>query len=202
MMKAHIGRSQRSSTTGYVFGCSVPAPEVPLFGSFVRAPIQQAQADTIGLIYNITVDDDQFVGPMISADDKMDEDEYETYLQDQRRNRQVPIEVSVLAVGYHNGSGYVHALPPQPPMLLDKIFYCADEEIREFTTRFDYLQLILDSVDVPADQLIAASLTKAASVQPDRERFLKAAGRELAKLMSRDLNRLQKLLKRIAPMEG
>jgi hypothetical protein len=200
-MKVHIGRSQRSSTTGFVFGCSVPAPEVPLFGSFVRAAIQQQQADAIGLIYNIVVEDDQFVRPMISADDKMDEDEYETYLQDQRRNRQVPIEVSVLTVGYRNDSGYNHALPPQPPMLLDKIYYCDDDEIRSFTERFDFLQLILDSVDAPSDQLIAASLLKAASVHSDRDRFLKAAGRELAKLMSRDIARLQKLLKRIAPTE-
>jgi len=198
MTKVHIGRSQRSSTTGFVFGCSVPAPEVPLFGSFVRAPIQQAHADAIGLIYDITVEDDQFVGPMISADDKMDEDEYETYLQDQRRNRQVPIEVSVLTVGYRNASRYIHALPPQPPMLLDKIFYCSDEEIREFTARFDFLQLILASAEAPADQLMASALTKAASVQADKEQFLKAAGRELAILMGRDLNRLQQLLRRIA----
>ena len=199
MTKAHIGRSQRSSTTGYVFGCSVPAPEVPLFGSFVRAPIQQAQADTIGLIYNITVDDDQFVGPMISADDKMDEDEYETYLQDQRRNRQVPIEVSVLAVGYRNGAGFIHSLPPQPPMLLDKVHYCTEDEIRSFTERFEYLGLILEAPDVPADELIAVSLLKAAEVQPNRTRFLQTAGRELAKMMTRDLARLEKLLRRIKP---
>ncbi|HLB47944.1 MAG TPA: hypothetical protein VJL59_13145 [Anaerolineales bacterium] len=198
-MIKHIGRSQRSSTTGFVFGCSVPEPEVPLFGSFVKAPIQKQQAEAIGLIYNIVVEDDQFVRPMISAGDQMPDDEFEAYLQDQRQNRNVPIEVSVLTVGYRNGAGFIHSLPPQPPMLLDKIHYCAEDEIRSFTERFDYLGLILEAPDVPADELIAVSLLKAAEVQPNRTRFLQTAGRELAKMMTRDLARLEKLLRRIKP---
>lgn len=191
-----IGRLLRSSTTGYVFGCSVPEPEVPLFGMFVKAPAQRGQAEVIGLIYDITIQDDPFVRQMIATPNLP-----ETYIQDQRANRQVPLEVSVLAIGYRNGSSYVQALPPQPPITLDRISACTEAEICDFTQQCDYLRLILDSRDAPADQLIASCIQQAANCLPpqDRDRFKRNAGRELAKLLGRDLVRLENLLRRIRP---
>jgi hypothetical protein len=191
-----IGRLLRSSTTGYVFGCSVPEPEVPLFGAFVKAPAQRGTAEVIGLIYDIVVEDDPFVRQMVATPDLS-----ETYIQDQRQNRQVPIEVSVLAVGYRGGGAFVQALPPQPPITLDRISPCPREEVLAFTERLDYLKLILDSPDAPADELMAVSLKRAAELRPaqDRAFFLKNAGKELARLLSRDLARLENLLRRIKP---
>ncbi|MBM4424499.1 MAG: hypothetical protein FJ030_14120 [Chloroflexi bacterium] len=196
MNEMNIGRLLRSATTGYVFGCSVPEPEVPHFGMFVKAPAQRGQSEVVGLIYNIAIEDDLFVRQMAATPNLS-----ETYIQDQRANRQVPIEVSVLCVGYRNGGQYAHALPPQPPITLDWINTCADAEVRDFTQRHDYLQLILDAPDAPADELIVAALQRAVESRPpeDRERYRREAGRELAKLLSRDLPRLQRLLKRLAP---
>jgi hypothetical protein len=191
-----IGRLLRSSTTGYVFGCSVPEPEVPLFGMFVKAPAQRGQTEVLGLIYNITIQDDPFVRQMIATPDLP-----ETYIQDQRANRQVPLEVSVVAVGYRSGGDYIQALPPQPPITLDRITACSDDEVCQFTKHHDYLRLILDNRDAPADQLIAACIQRASDCQPpqDRDRFRREAGRELAKLLSRDLTRLEILLRHIRP---
>jgi hypothetical protein len=179
-----------------VFGCSVPEPEVPLFGAFVKAPAQRGTAEVIGLIYDIVVEDDPFVRQMVATPDLS-----ETYIQDQRQNRQVPIEVSVLAVGYRGGGAFVQALPPQPPITLDRISPCPREEVLAFTERLDYLKLILDSPDAPADELMAVSLKRAAELRPaqDRAFFLKNAGKELARLLSRDLARLENLLRRIKP---
>ena len=193
---ATIGRLLRSATTGYVFGCSVPEPEVPLFGVFVRAPAQRGQTEVIGLIYDITIEDDPFVRQMVATPDLP-----EAYVEDQRVNRQVPIEVSVLAVGYRNQAGFQHALPPQPPITLDRISQCSPAEVLEFTSRFDFLRLILDSPDAPADELIAVSLRHAADLRPpeDRPFFLREAGTELARLLSRDLARLENLLRLIKP---
>ena len=193
---ATIGRLLRSATTGYVFGCSVPEPEVPLFGVFVSAPAQRGQTEVVGLIYDITIEDDPFVRQMVATPDLP-----EAYVEDQRVNRQVPIEVTVLAVGYRNTAGFQHALPPQPPITLDRISQCSPAEVLEFTARFDFLRLILDSPDAPADELIAVSLRHAADLRPpeDRPFFLREAGKELARLLSRDLPRLENVLRRIRP---
>jgi hypothetical protein len=92
-------------------------------------------------------------------------------------------------------------LPPQPPITLDHIRQCAVDEVLDCTSSFDYVRLILASRDVPTDELIVVSLRHAAELRPPEERpfFLRAAGRELARLLSRDLVRLENLLRRIKP---
>ena len=47
---------------------------------------------------------------------------------------QVPIEVSVLTVGYRQNGEIRHLLPPRPPLSLDVIYQCDAEELRQFTT--------------------------------------------------------------------
>ena len=196
-----IGRLLRSSTTGFVFGCSVPEPDVPRFGDFVKAPAQRGRTNVIGLIYDIVIEDDPFVRQMVATRD-LDE----AYILDQRENRQVPLEVSVLSIGYDSGgdagpSQIVCGLPPQPPVTLDSIRACLPAEMLDCTTGLDYLRLIINSPDAPVDELIVVSLRNAAAARPpeDRTFFLRRAGRELAKLMSRDLPRLENLLRRIRP---
>ena len=186
-----IGRLLRSSTDSFTFGCSIPEPDVPLFGAFVKALAQQDHAEVIGLIYNIIIEDDLFVRQMIATPDLP-----ESYILDQRKNRKVPIEVSVLSVGYKKGGELFHMLPPQPPITLDHIRQCTPDEITTFTEGFGYLRLVLNARDVPTDELLASSLHQAIYVRPVEERqyYLLEAGRELARLLSNDLTRLETLL--------
>jgi hypothetical protein len=194
MTTTALGRLLRSSTTGFVFGCLVPEPDVPCFGDFVKAPAQRQQAEVIGLVYDINVEDDPFVRQMAATPDLS-----EAYILDQRENRQVPIEVSVLAVGYRNGAGFAQALPPQPPITLDQISQCSPEEVAAFNGRLDYLGLILAAPDIPADELLASALRNAAQTLPvaDRTRFLIRAGQECARMLGRDLVRLDTVLRKI-----
>ena len=197
VMGGAIGRLLRSSTTGFVFGCSVPEPEVPRFGDLVKAPAQRGRSQVLGLIYDIVIEDDPFVRQMVATPD-LDE----AYILDQRENRQVPIEVSVLAIGYYGLDGsLVCGLPQQPPVTLDRIQPATADELCDCTTQFDYLRLVLNAPDVPADELVVVSLQNAAAARlvEDRKNFLRGAGRELAKLLSRDLARLENLLRRIRP---
>jgi hypothetical protein len=197
MTTAAIGRLLRSSTTGFVFGCSVPEPDVPCFGDFVKAPAQHQQSEVIGLIYDITIEDDPFVRQMVATPDLT-----EAYILDQRENRQVPVEVSVLAVGYCSHGEFRQSLPPQPPITLDQISQCSDEEVRAFNQRLDYVGLILNALDVPTDDLLAAALRNAAAALPADERraFLIGAGQECARRLSGDLVRLENLLRKIKPV--
>ncbi len=194
MTAAAIGRLLRSSTTGFVFGCVVPEPDVPCFGDLVKAPAQRGQAEVIGLVYDITIEDDLFVRQMVATPDLS-----EAYILDQRENRQVPVEVSVLAVGHRNGGAYYQALPPQPPITLDQIRLCPPDEVCAFNERLDYLGLILAAPDIPADELMGAALRNAAAALPAAERrpFLIHAGQECARLLCRDLVRLDNVLRKI-----
>src|SRR5207247_1745907 len=156
-----IGRLLRSSTTGFVFGCSVPEPDVPRFGDLVKAPAQRGRTNVIGLIYDIVIEDDPFVRQMVATRD-LDE----AYILDQRENRQVPLEVSVLSIGYDSGgdsgpSRIVCGLPPQPPVTLDSIRACTATEMLACTSGFDYLRLIITSPEAPVDSLIVVCASHA-----------------------------------------
>jgi hypothetical protein len=190
-----VGRVLRASTRGFAFGCRVMQPDIPAFGSFVRADARTPFGAIYGLIYDVVVQDDLFVRRFVIVEPP------EEVVLDQRENRQVPIEVSVLAVGYREGDRIFHRIPPQPPVTMDHLYPCPPEEIAAFTQRFDYFGLVLDAPGIPTDHLLAASLWAAAKARPpdERESFLVDAGRALTRLLGSDLLRLDGLLHQIRP---
>jgi hypothetical protein len=193
-MEIEVGRIIRSSTTRFAVGCQVLQPQVPVFGSLVKVRAL-GDDDVYGLIYDVRMEDDPFVRQMATVKGVEPE-----YIEDQRSNRQVPIEVGVLVVGFRRAGLTYHLLPPQPPLSLDVIYTCVADELVAFTGQFDYFRLVLDNRDLPADELLAANLRYAAEARGDAgHSFLVEAGRELARLLAMDLPRLDGLLRRIRP---
>jgi hypothetical protein len=189
---AAIGRVTRSSTRGFVGAIRLPEPEIPVFGAFVVAEAQRGRSAVVGLIYDIQIEDDSFARQVATAEGLTPEQ-----LADGQFNRQVPLEYSALAVGYRMADGFRYTLPPQPPLTMAAIHPLGDSETRRFSERMDWLPIVLSAPEIPADDLLAASLRLAAEARPEAERgaFLVAAGRESARLLSHDLARLDNLLR-------
>jgi hypothetical protein len=187
-----VGKVMRVSSQGFVVGCRVMQEDVPTFGSFVRAEGRTPGGAIYGLIYDVTVEDDLMVRRVVMAESPDEE-----AVRDQPVNRQIPIEVSVLTVGRREGDRIIHCIPPQPPVTMNVLYRCSPDEVVGFTQRLDYFRLVLNRPEVPADELLAASLRAAAEMRPEQERegFLVAAGRELARLLAGDLLRLDGLLR-------
>lgn len=194
-----IGSVLRSSTSGFSAGARVNQIDSPAFGSIVKAEPRSDTREVIyGLLYDIHIDDDPLVRQMVLADAVSEE-----MIRDQRYHRIVPVEMSVLAIGYRNYDGTVrHSLPPRPPLSLDPVYLCSPEETREVTARFDYFRLVLSTSQVPSAQLLAATLLIAAGTLPESDQygFLVEAGREAARLLTGDLQRLDNLLRLIYPV--
>ena len=191
-----VGRVLRAGTRGFAIGCAVMQPDIPAFGSFVRADGLRPGSAIYGLIYDVRVDDDPFVRQLIAAGE-LDEE----YVEDQRQRRQVPVEVNVLVIGGRDASGVVYQrLPPQPPATLSWVEVCSPAEIRQFGRHLDFLGTVLNAADVPVDELLAASLRVVAAVQGDTaqsQAYLTESGRQLARLLSRDPARLDAILRRM-----
>ena len=67
-------------------------------------------------------------------------------------------------------------------------------------TGLDYLGALLNAVDAPVDELLAANLRYTAAQYLDSGEFLQLAGRELAQLLRADYARLTSILRRcLAP---
>jgi hypothetical protein len=188
------GRVLRSNTRGFVFGTRVPKGDVPVFGAFVKTRIQRRNATVFGLIYNIEVQDDGMTKMMSVAEDGVvtpDDIEWQ-------RNRRVPVEASVLCVGYQEeGEPIRQSLSAQPPITLDVVEACEAEEVCAFTERLDFFRLVLEARDAPCDELLAASIRLAGGAQPDSTSFTRRCGVELARLLANDGARLDGLLRRL-----
>lgn len=190
-----IGWVLRASTASFTVGCRVLQPNVPQFGDLVKVSVSD-EVFVFGLIHDVQVQDDPAVRQLILVGDMEPE-----AVRDQRENRLVPIEISVLIVGYQQGKQIIQGLPPQPPLSLDVLILCDDAEIRAFTQTLDYFRLVLNAAQIPADEVIITNLRRAAAAFPveRQHRFLVDAGRELARLLSFDLVRLDGILRRIKP---
>jgi len=199
-----IGSVLRADIRGFVIASRIPEPDVPTFGTFVRAPIQQGQADVIGLVYDIRLQDDPFLKNLAVTVMGENTAEYIEIIRDQQENRVIPVEISVIAVGYRRVHGdsvqYSYGFPPQPPMILRRIHVCSKEEVLLITEQPDFMRVLLENTNVPADELIPTALQRAAmsrtpSARPD---FLLECGKYLARYMGREPMRLEKILRSIS----
>ncbi len=190
-----VGRLLRASNRGFTFGCRLAATDDVLFGSLVRAQAQAGQTQVYGLVYEIQVTDDGLVRQLSVIDESL----LSEPRPDERHHRAAPNEVSVLTVGYYRADVLRYGPAPQPPLSLDAITTCTPEEVRQFTARWDWLKLVLDTREVPADDLVVAALLLAAEARHPEEQksYLVQAGRELARLMAGDTVRLEYLLRRL-----
>ena len=191
-----IGRVTRCSTRGFVGAVRLPEPEWPVFGTFCRAEAQQGHSQVIGLIYDLSIEDDELARQLAATESLSPEQ-----LADSQVNRQVPVEYRALAVGYRTGERFVQSLPPQPPLTLALIHRLSDADVRKFTAQLEFLKLVIAVQEIPVDDLLAAALQTAAAARPEGERraYLVEAAAECARLVGRDLTRLESLVRSLRP---
>ncbi len=186
-----IGRLLRAGTTGFVAGCRVNQLNAPSLGALVRAPLDEGY-QVYGLIPAIHIDDDGLVRQRVTADNVSEE-----VLRDNRERRIVPVEMSVLAVGYEQAGAIHHLLPPRPPLSLDVIYLCSEKELVRFTEagRFGYFRHILRAEDIPVGEVLAAHIRQAGQARgSNAEQWKKQATQELITLMRDDYPALMSVL--------
>lgn len=183
MNEIGIGRLLRAGTTGFIAGCRVNQLEAPSFGALVSAPLEGGY-EVYGLIYDIHIDDDGLVRQLVTADNVSPE-----VFRDNRERRIVPVELSVLVVGYLRDGKVFHLLPPRPPLSLDVICSCEDADLVKFTSagRFGYFRHILRAQDVPVGEVLAAHLQQAGRAHGNNgSKWLELATQELITLLRDD----------------
>lgn len=183
-----IGRLLRAGTTGFIAGCSVSQFEAPAFGALVRAPLGNGY-QVYGLIYDIHIDDDGLVRQLVTAENISAE-----VMRDNRERRIVPVEMSVLSVGYEQDGRIFHLLPPRPPLSLDVIYLCDHQELARFTGagKFGYFRHILRAKDAPIGEILAAHIQQAGAAQ--NQQWKESATQELITLLRDDYPTLMSVL--------
>ncbi len=185
-----LGRVTRCSTRGFTGAYPMERSITPTFGAFCAAHYQE-DGYAIGVIYDINIEDDPLARQLAVLDDAPREQ-----VLDSQNNRQVPVEFSVLNLGYQEAERLLQSLPPRPPMPLEPIYMLPESELIRFTENLSYLTTITQNPSVPVDDLLYATIREAVTARPesDRRRYLLSAGRTLARMLAIDLHRLETIL--------
>jgi hypothetical protein len=197
--KLEIGRLLRAGITGFVVGCRVSQLDSPTFGGLVRVPLGD-DYQIYGLIYDIHIDDDGIVRQLVTT-----EGVDAAVIADNRINRNVPVEISVLTVGYRQNGAIRHLLPPRPPLSLDVIYQCDADELRAFTSagRFGYFRHVLRAQDAPLGELLAAHIEQAGAAHREagNPQWAQDATQELITLLRDDYPSLMAVLGALGEIE-
>ncbi len=197
-MAERFGEVLESSTTQFTIGC-LELYQAPALGSLVRAKSSKGEGWVYGLVAHVETGSEPPGGyvSVRSRDGIADEDIYKEFpdLAAVMRTR-----LQALVVGFHDGDTVHHYLPPAPPPLHYSVYTCDDAEVIAFTERLGYLRTVLAGLPAPqADEVLAASVRLVAGTRPDGPAFTLRVGRELARLLPDDYDRLRAILQRIRP---
>lgn len=194
--KIMIGKLLRADNSGFVAGCRVAELQTPALGMLTKVSIDNGM-DIYGLISNISIADDGLVRQIVSGVNIPTE-----YTADNRYNRNLPVEISVLAVGFQQNGRILHLLPPRPPLSLDAIYLCDPVELIRFTAagRFGYFRHLLRVQDLPVGEILAAHLREARSAHEAAgdPQWFSAASQELITLLRDDYQTLMSVLGALA----
>jgi hypothetical protein len=105
-------------------------------------------------------------------------------------------EFRALLVGFREQGLIRQYLPSQPPPLHWSVYACDPLESAAFAEQLDYFRTVLAANDAPADELVAANLRQMRLARSFDSSFATRAGRELARLLKRDYDRLSAILRR------
>ena len=197
-----VGRVLEASATGFTVGCRAPQLETSglAFGALVRvaAPAQEAHTsppEIFGIITDIRLPGDDLVKQLTIAAD------LPANIHADQHQRNLPVEIGVLSLGYRTAQGkVVHLLPPRPPLTLADLYLCSPAEVREFTSagsRLGYFRHILRATDVPADELLAVHFRQVSAAYRDTgedHAWIQQATRRLITLLREDYDRLTSVL--------
>ncbi|UJP38262.1 hypothetical protein [Dehalococcoides mccartyi] len=124
--------------------------------------------------------------------------EEDIYAQSPQLSKLLRSEFSCLILGYRGQGQICHCLPPRPAHIHSFAETCTPQETAEFSRSFGFLNILINSeLPVPADEVTAACLRQLAAAAPDKQAFLVKAGKELARILPGQYQRLKVILERI-----
>jgi len=188
------GEVIEASTTGFVAQC-YELYQLPPLGSLVKTG--DSSVELYGIVYNAATTSLE-PGRRPIARGKDEQSEEEIYRSSPQLMKLLRSEFEALVVGHKQGDKLYHYLPPKPARIHGFVYQCTPAEVMEFGGSFDFLNIILNAhLPVPTEELVAASLRQMSQAHEDPHDFLVAAGKELAILLSGNLNQLNAILGRI-----
>lgn len=193
-----LGEIIQTGTTGFTAQC-YEIDALPPLGSLVKT--RDGERELYAVVCQATTEGLE-PGRKPIARGKDEASEEALFQSNPQLEKLLRSEFSALIVG-HTGNGAMRQyLPPRPARIHGFVYACTREEVTDFSRSLTFLQLLLDGeADIPAGELVAATLRLMSATHEDPRAFLVGAGKELAVLLGQDYARLKAILEGIKPVE-
>ena len=189
-----VGEVIEASTTEFVAQCYDLYQSPPL-GSLVKT--RDEPIDLYGIVYHATTGSLE-PGRRAVARGKDEASEEAIYRSSPQLLKLLKSEFRALVVGHREGDKLYHYLPPKPARIHGFVYQCSPEEVREFSQSFAFLNILINThLPVSVDEIVSAALRQMSQAHEEPHTFLVAAGKELAVLLSGQLNQLKAILGRL-----
>jgi hypothetical protein len=188
-----IGEIIETSTTRFLAqACDLSRP--PAFGSLVR--VDCSPAEVFGLVFHVRTGGLE-PGSQAVMRGRMGVRDEAIYRENPDLKAVLRTDFAALIVGFCQDGQLRQHLPMYPPPLHWSVRECNETEVVAFTNQFDYFRGVLALNDAPADELLAANLRLVRLARSFDADFNLRAGREVARLLNRDYERLSAILRRL-----
>ncbi len=187
-----VGEVVAASTTEYLTQCR-ELYGAPVLGTLVKSEGADAIYAIVGEVATQSIDP----GRRAMAMGRHDETSEAVYERNPQLTRLLATEFRSVVVGYRVDGTLHRYLAPLPPKIHSSVFPCVPEEVVEFSGSLDFVPLLLAAPFGSQDDVVSSFLRLASTAHPDPERFLVDAGRDLAKLLTGQLQRLNGVLTRL-----
>ncbi len=192
-----VGEVIEASTTGFSAQC-YELYQIPPLGSLVKTGNSPLELYAIVASAATTSLEPGRKPIARGKDEKNEEDIYRSSPQLAKLLRS---EFGAVVVGHKEDGKLYQRLPPQPARIHSFVYQCTPQEVKEFGKSFDFLNILLNAnLPVPTEELVGAALRQMSRAHSDPRAFLVAAGKELAILLSGNLNSLNVILGRLNPL--
>jgi len=189
-----IGEVIETSSAEFTAQC-YKLTEAPPLGSLVKT--QDKFGEIYGVVYNVETHSLDPGRRVLARGENMKAEE-EIFAANPQLSKLLTTDFRVLLVGHVEGKSIHHYLPPKSASIHSFVYICRLEEVRAFTESLDFLSLIMNArIPVPVDEVAGACIRYTSQAHSDPNAFLIKAGKELAYMLSGEVNRLNSLLKRL-----
>ena len=189
-----VGEVVEAGTTTFSAQC-YELYQIPPLGSLVKTG--DSSAELYAVVSNAATTSLE-PGRRPIARGKDEKSEEAIYRSSPQLSKLLRSEFGAVVVGHREGGKLYQHLPPQPARIHNFVYQCSQQEVVEFGKSFDFLDILLNaSLPLPAEELVGAALRQMSRAHKDPRAFLVAAGKELAILLSGNLNQLNAILGRI-----
>jgi hypothetical protein len=189
-----IGEVVETSSAEFTAQC-YKLDQAPPLGGLVKT--QDKDHQIYGVVYNVETHGIEPGRRVVIRGENLETEE-KIFADNPQLSRLLATYFHVVLVGYFDGQRCHQYLPSKSVSIHSFVYVCQPEDVRAFTQSLDFLSLILNAkIPIPADEVVGACLRNASKTHHDADAFLLKAGKELAGMLSNEVNRLNALLKRV-----